>query len=63
MTEDLVRRRRGRVIIWISEDVAAWNDDELLNKAAELNDLIISLETGAPLPLYPLPTRSLRRRK
>jgi len=49
MEEKLIRRRRGRVIIWISEDVAAWHDDELLERAMELDRLIFSMETGAPI--------------
>ncbi len=54
----LVRRTRGKVTIYISEDVAAWHGAELFNVVRELDELIISLETGKPIQTYPLVTRS-----
>ena len=57
MVEVLVRRTRGRVTIYISEDVASWNDAELFNIVRELDELIISMETGKSIQTYPLITR------
>jgi len=56
MGEDLVRLRRNRVCICISEDVADWHDDELFNAVRELDELIFSMETGKPIQIYPLDT-------
>ncbi|KKL74131.1 hypothetical protein LCGC14_2067920 [marine sediment metagenome] len=58
MVEALVRRTRGRVTIYISEDVAAWHDDELYNVVRELDELIVSMETGKSIQTYPLVIRS-----
>ncbi len=57
VVEVLVRRTRGRVTIYISEDVASWNDAELFNVVRELDELIISMETGKSIQTYPLVTR------
>lgn len=58
MVEVLIRRSRGRVTIWISEDVADWHDAELFDVVRELDELIFSMETGKPIQIYPLTTRS-----
>ena len=56
MVEVLIRRTRGRVTIYISEEVADWHDAESFNAVRELDGLIFSMETGNPIQIYPLDT-------
>ncbi len=57
MDETLIRKTIGRVTIHITQDVLDWNNAELLNAARELDELIISLETGRSITLFKLATR------
>lgn len=57
MAETLIRKTVGSVTIRITQDVLDWNNDELLNAARELDELIISLETGEPIILFTMATR------
>jgi len=63
MSKILIRLSRGRVFIWVSEDLVEWHDAELFDAVRELDELIVSMETGKPIQLYPLTIRSLMRQR